>query len=220
MATATGWGMARATRGTAEATATEEAGPAVATEQPAAVPKRLIDDARRGDQAAFTAIHRVYAPPLRRYLEAVSRDLAAEVESATWESVATSLNRFSGDGIQFRSWLFTIARRRFVDEVRRSARRPLVVVSVTESPAVDPADLDDGPDWAVQVLRMVPTRQAEVVALRVLGGLSVDEVSRLLGITPENVRVLCHRGLNAIRRTLESGEIDTTGLSGENRSAV
>lgn len=200
--------------------ATEGEEPAVETEQPANVPTRLIDDARRGNQAAFAAIHRVYAPPLRRYLETVSRGLAGEVESATWESVATSLSRFSGDGIQFRSWLFTIARRRFVDEVRRSARRPLVVVSVPETPALDPADLDDGPDWAVQVLRMVPTRQAEVVALRVLGGLSVDEVSRLLGITPENVRVLCHRGLNAIRRTLESGEIDTTGLSGENRSAV
>ncbi len=189
-------------------------------EQPANVPARLIDDARRGNQAAFAAIHQVYAPPLRRYLETVSHDLAGEVESATWESVATSLDRFSGDGIQFRSWLFTIARRRLVDEVRRSARRPLVVASVPDTPALDPEHLDGGPDWAVQVLRTIPTRQAEVVALRVLGGLSVDEVSTLLGITAANVRVLCHRGLNAIRRVLESADTDSTGFSGENRSAV
>ena len=171
--------------------------------RPATVPERLIDDARQGSQQAFAAIFRTYEPPLLRYLEAVSPDLAGEVSCATWESVASSLGRFKGDGDQFRSWLFTIARRRLVDEVRRSTRRPLAMADVPDEAAVETLDADDGPEWAAQVLRRIPTRQADAVALRVLGGLSVDEVADLLGITPGNVRVLCHRGLSAIRMILE-----------------
>jgi RNA polymerase sigma-70 factor, ECF subfamily len=170
-------------------------------------PHRFVE-ARRGSQAAFDEIFRTYEPGLVRYLHTVAPDLADEVASATWESVATSLGRFRGGGVDFRRWLFTIARRRLVDEVRRSSRRPLRVAAVCEpAEPVPPVDDDyDDPDWAVRVLSRIPTRQADVVALRVIGGLSVDETASLLGVTAENVRVLSHRGLNAIRRIL-SGEV-------------
>ena len=192
----------------------------MAAHRPASVPTRLIDDARDGSQSAFAAIYRTYEPSLRRYLDAVSPDLAAEVSSATWESVATSLGRFTGDGDQFRGWLFTIARRRLVDEVRRSTRRPLTVAETPD--VVDPSSWETatGPDWAVRVLREIPTRQAEVVALRVIGGLGVGEVAALLGITRENVRVLCHRGLAAIRAILEPADGAAADPSGEIRSVV
>lgn len=188
--------------------------------RPASVPARLIDDARSGSQEAFAAMYRTYEPPLRRYLDAVSPDLASEVSSATWESVAKSLGRFTGDGARFRSWLFTIARRRLVDEVRRSTRRPLAVAETPET--ADPAASQGGPgpDWAVRVLREIPTRQAEVVALRVIGGLDVGEVASLLGISRENVRVLCHRGLVAIRAIIEADDADVSALPGEIRSVV
>jgi RNA polymerase sigma-70 factor (ECF subfamily) len=184
------------------------------------VPERLIADARGGSQDAFAAIYRTYEPPLRRYLDAVSPGLAAEVSSATWESVAASLRSFSGDGDRFRGWLFTIARRRLVDEVRRSTRRPLAVADVPESATCDAHDVEHGPDWAVSVLRSIPTRQADVVALRVIGGLSAEEVAGLLGVTPENVRVLCHRGLKAIRSILEPAAPVGSEASRELRSVV
>jgi RNA polymerase sigma-70 factor, ECF subfamily len=184
----------------------------------AGVPSSLIDDAKNGDQDAFAAIHRTYEPGLRRYLETVSPGFAADVGSATWESVAGSLDRFSGDGEQFRRWLFTIARRRLVDEVRRSSRRPLAVAEVPHEPRLDAHLVDDGPDWAVALLRQISSRQADVVGLRVLGGLSVDEVADLLGITPENVRVLSHRGLNALRALIE--QHDLPGIEESDRQEI
>lgn len=200
-------------------TAVTEEGGSVAIHRPASVPRRLIDDARDGSQEAFAAMYRTYEPPLRRYLDAVSPDLASEVASATWESAARSLGRFAGDGDQFRAWLFTIARRRLVDEVRRASRRPLAVAEPPETAVPAVCDADQ-PDWAVRVLRRIPTRQAEVVALRVLGGLGVGEVASLLGITPENVRVLCHRGLAAIQAIIEPADDGATETAGEIHSGV
>jgi len=175
--------------------------------RPANVPAALIEDAKNGNQLAFAALHQAYAPTLQRYLESVAQGLAADVCSATWESVARSLRRFTGDGEQFRRWLFTIARRRLVDEVRRSTRRPLAVAEPAEGAYFDSHQIDEGPDWATALLRQIPARQADVVGLRVLGGLSVDEVARLLGITQENVRVLSHRGLSALRNLIEAPEV-------------
>ena len=188
--------------------------------RPATVPERLIADAQRGSQDAFAALYRVYEPPLRRYLETVAPDFAAEVSSATWESAARSLRGFSGDGDGLRAWLFTIARRRLVDEVRRSVRRPLAVAEVPDTPTHELHDISTGADWAVRVLAAIPTRQADVVALRVIGGLGVQEVADLLGVTPENVRVLCHRGLNAIRGLLDPSTAADAGVVRELRSVV
>lgn len=55
-------------------------------------------------------------------------------------------------------------------------------------------------DWARGLLSQLPRQQADVVMLRVIGGLSVDEVAAETGLTPANVRVLCHRGLNRLRQ--------------------
>jgi RNA polymerase sigma-70 factor (ECF subfamily) len=183
--------------------------------RPATVPQRLIDDAKSGDQRSFDEIFRTYQPGLMRYLTAVSPSHAADVGAATWESVARTFHRFHGDGDGFRAWLFTIARRRLTDEVRRSTRRPLQVATVPDDPdprtAADAAL--DGADWAEAVLRMIPTRQADAVALRVIGGLSVDQTAALLGITAGNVRVLCHRGLQAIAEVLGSENTPATDVT-------
>ena len=89
---------------------------------PPEVSELVIARARRGDQASFDEMYRVYEPYLRRHLRLTCGDRADDVSAAAWESVAGSLHRFRGDGNDFRRWLFTIARRRLVDDLRRSGR--------------------------------------------------------------------------------------------------
>lgn len=175
--------------------------------RPAIVSMDVVEAARAGDQAAFEEIFRTYQPGLLRYFRSVIPAHADDVAAATWESVASSLRGFRGDGPGFRRWLFTIARRRVVDQVRREVRWPRRLFAVPDElddlDGAPPADAaHDDPDWAANVLCQIPPRQAEAVALRVIGGLSVDETARRLSTTPENVRVLSHRGLAAIRRIL------------------
>ena len=183
---------------------------------PACVPEVLIARARKGDQRSFDAIFAAYQPGLLRYLRSVSPHRADDIAASTWESAARSFRRFKGDGDDFRRWLFTIARRRMVDEIRRESRRPLTVAPVDEAIDAEPfTDLvvEESGGWAGEVLARIPSRQAEVVALRVLGGLAVDEVAELLGITAANVRVLSHRGLQAIQLLVEPAASE--GLSDE-----
>jgi RNA polymerase sigma-70 factor, ECF subfamily len=48
----------------------------------------------------------------------------------------------------------------------------------------------------------LPADQAEVILLRVLGGLEVAEVAAIVGKRPGNVRVLQHRGLRLLAERL------------------
>ena len=57
-------------------------------------------------------------------------------------------------------------------------------------------------DVALRHLSGLAPTQAEVVFLRVLAGLDVDDVAAILGKTPGAVRVLQHRALQRLREKL------------------
>jgi RNA polymerase sigma-70 factor, ECF subfamily len=163
-----------------------------------------------GDEQAFARLWRDLHPGLLRYLRVVVPDAAEDVASETWLEVVRGLGQFTGDETGFRSWVFTIARHRALDDRRRHARRfavPLPVeLAVGWQGADDPADqVVEGLSTraALAVIAQLPHDQAEVVLLRVVAGLGVEQVARLLGKRPGAVRVLAHRGLRRLAERLE-----------------
>jgi RNA polymerase sigma-70 factor, ECF subfamily len=169
----------------------------------------VIDRARRGEREAFAELWRTFQAPLTRYLRIRRVASLDDVASMVWLDVATSIHRFEGDETDFRRWLFTIAHRRSVDEVRRSVRRDRLVErmgrEVDAVRAIDGADVDDAgspTDRALALVRSLPPDTAEAVMLRVVNDLAVADVARIMGTSQGNVRVLVHRGLARLRRKL------------------
>jgi RNA polymerase sigma-70 factor, ECF subfamily len=66
---------------------------------------------------------------------------------------------------------------------------------------------------ALALIAQLPRDQAEVVALRVLGGLGVAEVARITGKRPGAVRVLAHRGLRRLAKRLEAAGLAERGVT-------
>jgi RNA polymerase sigma-70 factor (ECF subfamily) len=173
----------------------------------------VLSAAQHGNEAAFSRLWRDANPALVRYLHVVAGQDPEDVAAETWVSVVRGLKRFRGDEAAWRAWLFTTARRRSVDEGRRRLRRIDVVMADLPEPhgsgPPDPAELVlDGLDNAavISAIRRLPRRQAEVIMLRVVGGLPVEAVARLVGSTPGAVRVASHRGLKRLARTvIEAG---------------
>ena len=54
----------------------------------------------------------------------------------------------------------------------------------------------------LHLIRSLPQGQADVVALRVIGGLSVTETASVVGKSEGAVRVLAHRGLRQLAEQL------------------
>ena len=169
----------------------------------------LLAAAVQGEQRALTEIYRAYQPRLLRYLSAQEPGMADDLASDTWLAVARGLGRFRGDEAGFRGWIFTIARHRVIEHRRRNVRRRTEPLPHDRLDGPVERGLGGDPAWLVveqlgvretveMLVAGLPADQAEAVLLRVLGGFDVAEVARIMGRSPGNVRVLCHRALKRL----------------------
>jgi RNA polymerase sigma-70 factor, ECF subfamily len=172
--------------------------------------------AQAGADWAVTVLYRRNHPSLLRYLRSQTGQDADDVGSQVWLEVARGLNRFEGDEAAFRRWVFTLAYRRIADQ-RRSFRRRRAVPVVdavlnghagTDDPAAEVEQADAGADAARRVAAALPPDMANIVLLRVVAGLSVEEVAEITGRKPGTVRVMQHRGLKRLAEVFEDHDLE------------
>lgn len=185
----------------------------------------VLTAAQEGGDWAVAILYRWLHPAVVGYLRGRAGDDAEDLAAETWLAVARGLRNFSGDEAAFRSWVFTIAHRRLVDHHRARSRRlptrSLVADGRSGSPvedglSADPPGPDDPAAEAVaavtsdeavrRIVALLPADQAEIVLLRVVAGLPVDDVARITGRRPGTVRVLQHRALRRLAERLDRPE--------------
>lgn len=133
---------------------------------------------------------------------------AAEPEDLTSEvflGVFSGLASFEGSEPQFRSWVFTIAHRRLLDDRRRLARRPhqtSLEVDLSGGNVEQEAMDSLGEQWVSTLVGRLSADQRTVLMLRIVADLSAEEVARITGKTVGAVKALQRRGLAALRRKL------------------
>ncbi len=155
---------------------------------------------------------RALHPPLLRYLAVRGDDAPEDIASETWMHVVKGLAGFEGNAAEFRAWLFTIARNRAIDHGRARTRRPAVPVGEPASlpsresapSAEEQVVAKDETARALELVATLPPAQAEMVMLRVVAGLEVADVARLVDKKPGAVRVAVHRALQTLARHPEA----------------
>jgi len=170
----------------------------------------VLTRAQSGDERAiewlFTRLH----PRLIRFLVAQERRVADDIAGEVWLAVATQIVDFTGDWAAFRSWLFSIARRRLADHRRTAVRRRTDIAEPTvfelrptqESTEELALDSLSGQQAAALITSSLRNEQAEVLLLRLLADLDVDEVAAIMNRTSNWVRVTQHRALRKLARRL------------------
>jgi RNA polymerase sigma-70 factor (ECF subfamily) len=172
--------------------------------------EQLLDAARAGHGSALGELFHDIHPRVFRYLRAIEPSEAEDLASDTWLALSATLPLFEGDEQGLRALAFTIARRKLIDHQRRRARRrethvpPEEIVEEgwvgdVETEAMTSLSTSD----ALERVAALPEDQAEVILLRVLGGLPVADVARILGKRPGTVRVIQHRALRRLATQLE-----------------
>jgi len=166
-----------------------------------------LDDARRGEESGVVTLFRALQPGLVGYLRHQAPGMEEDLASEAWAGAATLLPQFDGDARAFRALLFTLARRRTVDHYRKSARSPSVVELTEADEPADGIDLEttvisdfSAQDAVEALVKGLTAVQAEVVLLRVVGDLSVEQVAEILDRPPGSVRVIQHRALQRLAK--------------------
>ena len=166
---------------------------------------KLIEAARAGDEQALLALLEAAQPDIRRYAARSCRS-ADDVDDAVQETLwllyrrvgtVRALTSISG-------WLVTVVRR----ECARLARR-LFGVEPTDAEILE-NDLRLSVRSLVelridiaQAIRSLPEHYRQVVLLRDIEEMSIDEIAGTLGLTRESTKARLHRARNLIREYLK-----------------
>lgn len=167
---------------------------------------QVLAAAQGGDPEACAYLWRRYAPRVATYARARGSLEPDDLTSEVFLAVFRKLHDFTGGEGAFRGYVFTVAHRRLVDELRARARHgtqaswtedgdPRQVVSAEER-ALEAV----GSARAREMLEALAPDQRDVLVLRIFADLTVDQVAEILGKQPGAVKALQRRGMAALRR--------------------
>ena len=146
------------------------------------------------------AVYRALAPAVLGYLRAQGAREPEDLLGEVFVQVARDLHRFRGDDTALRRWVFSIAHNRVVDEGRRRARRPSTVGLEQSPDPVAPADVSASLDpELVAALATLTPEQREVLTLRFVADLPLEQVARIMRLRVGAVKALQHRALENLR---------------------
>jgi len=143
----------------------------------------------------------------------------ADAEDVTGDVFLTLFSRqYAYDPkAKFSTWLYTVARNRCIDRVRKRKNLVSVWFSSQESKEHKQWDIEDTEDLAndqlakreaasrvKRAIRQLPYEQREAVILREYHRLSYDEISQILNCSLEKVKILIFRGRESLREQLKS----------------
>ena len=170
---------------------------------------RLISEARQGSIKAFDDLYRSLAGQVASYLRWHRATDPDGLTNDVFAQVHRNLPRFEGDEHGFRSWVFTIAHHRMIDDRRRANRQPRMHDDLGVEEHMGLGDVEDDAfavlahDRVRDLLTVLSPDQRDVVLLRVIADLSVEEVARMLDKREGAIKALQHRALAALRRHLD-----------------
>ena len=170
----------------------------------------VLDAAQSGAGWALESLYRNLAPAVAGYLRVQGAQEPEDLTNEVFVRVFRDVGSFSGSDAQFRSWVFSIAHARLIDDRRRRARRArltMVEIDTVEPPATDDVERDVlrslAEDRVRELCARVAPDQRDVLLLRVVGDLSLEQTAAVLAKTVGAVKALQRRGLAALRRELE-----------------
>ena len=162
---------------------------------------RLIERARAGDPAAFTAIVARYHRPLLRYCTRyVSRDRAEDVVQEAFTNAFLALGR-GDDEINLRPWLYRIAHNAAVSTLRRGSlsQEELREDHASGEALVETVERAERLRATVAHIRDLPDKQRRALLWHVAEGRSYQTIASALMISPSAAQMLVHRARARLR---------------------
>ena len=173
--------------------------------------QHIIEEAQRGDKACFGMLYTHYVPPIYRFIymkvsgREESEDLTHEVFLAAWQN----LGRYKPQGFPFSSWLYQIARNRVIDHYRvKKVHTPLESVDAELVSA--PSGLEERLDGDLNLqkiksaLQQLSHDQQDVLIMKFMQDLSHAEIASAIKKSEGAVRLIQHRGIQALKRLIGS----------------
>ena len=159
----------------------------------------LVRAAQGGDREAFGRLYERFGPMVHGIL--LARVPPSEVDDLVQDVFLSALRQLPTlrTPAAFGGWLAAIARNRAADHHRRPPHEALDE-DRHAAPSGDHADAYA----ALAAIRSLPAAYRETLVLRLVEGMTGQEIADRTGLTPASVRVNLHRGMKRLREALDA----------------
>lgn len=169
--------------------------------------QRLVESAVAGDHDAWERIYRAIYPRLRAYAaRRVGTHSADDVVSETMTRAVAGIGGFRWTNGGIDPWLFGIARRAAVDQLRKDGRAHRADTAGDAIVGPQPGDAlemaDDHFATGTAFAQLAPADR-EVLELRVVAGLSAEQAAIVLGKRAGTIRTAQSRALVRLRKIMD-----------------
>ena len=165
----------------------------------------LVKKAQTGDREALGLLWDQVTPKLFGYLVNTTHDktLAEDLLQGTWLKAIEALPNFKPRGIAISAWLFAIARNECRLHWRKSGRETAFDSSLHDVPAEN-NNQTEHTILVEQVLNKLSDEDRELIRLRYIADLPINDIAKVLNINFVAVRVRLHRALARARTAIKS----------------
>jgi RNA polymerase sigma-70 factor (ECF subfamily) len=172
----------------------------------------LIARIKAGNEEAWGEVYDHLHRPLLGYLYGKGAQDPEDLLAEVFLRLARSIGGFSGDLQGLRALSFTIAQNCLRDAARRRAVRPDTVFLAPEHVELGGGASGSAEDEAMATVNLETYRagfaaltedQRQVLYLRIVADLSIEETAELTGKSPGAVKQLHRRALGTVRESIE-----------------
>ena len=165
----------------------------------------LVNKAQNGDKEALGRLWDELTPKLFGYLVNVTRNkpLAEDLLQSVWLKAIEALPRFVHRGAGISAWLFAIARNECKQHWRKTKYEQPLDDTVREESRDDSGEVQDR-ILVEQILALLSEDDRELLRLRYIADLPINDIGKILNINFVAVRVRLHRALARARAALET----------------
>lgn len=163
--------------------------------------------ARYSDEAAFAALFGYFAPRVKAFLiksgtdSAIAEECMQDVMATVWQKA----HLFDPSRASVSTWVFTIARNRRIDILRRSRRPEPEDLPWGPEPERDQADvlaLQQESKKLGQVLKTLPDNQRELIEQAYFGDMSHGEIAKATGLPLGTIKSRIRLALEKLRQSM------------------
>lgn len=180
---------------------------------------RALDAARSGQALGFEWLWHRFSRQVAAFARLQGSDDPEGIANDVFAAAFGQISTFEGTTKGFVSFVFAIARNKINDEHRKRRRR--VITSALEGGTLDREGLEAATavhsaetdalagftSETVAALRLLTVEQREIIFLRLVADLPIEEVATLTGRTVGAVKAMQHRALASMKREISPGAV-------------
>lgn len=163
---------------------------------------------KSGDSDAFVFFYDRYVDRIFRFVymrvsdKTTAEDLTQDIFMKTWQHLVDKKTLQN-----FQAFIFRVARNRVIDHYRKSSNQELPLDYVPEITGVDDTesklDVNMELQKTIQELKKLKPEYQEILLLRHVEDLSIEDIAQILQKDKNNVRVLIHRATKKLKGQTE-----------------